>query len=110
MIQSTLAAILALALFGNPSDPTPATLSAPVAFQGTVLDQGNAESLAGTTVRIEELGIEVICDFDGNFSFAGVPAGTYTFHFSLVSYTEVDVDGVKIDQETVSKKFFIGSL
>lgn len=110
MFQSTIAAFLSFALLGNPTDPAPAEKAAPVAFTGVVFDQGNVESLAGATIRIEELDLEVITDFDGNFTFQNVPPGIYTLHVSLVSYIEKNVEGVQISGNAVSRKFFIGSL
>jgi hypothetical protein len=76
-------------------------------YSGQVLDAENAEALTGATVRLVELNQEVFADFDGDFAFEDIPAGTYTIEISFVSYDTKIVENFTITEETKSKRFLL---
>ncbi len=57
-------------------------------IQGKIIDKSTGEPLAGVSVKIEGTDQVVYSDFDGNFAFDNVTAGTFTIKVSMVSYTE----------------------
>ncbi|MCK9611861.1 MAG: carboxypeptidase-like regulatory domain-containing protein [Bacteroidales bacterium] len=61
---------------------------------GKVLDKQTGESLAGVLVMIEESGLKVYTDLDGNFLFQNVDPGTYTFKVSYISYSVNELKNV----------------
>ncbi|HEX5759902.1 MAG TPA: TonB-dependent receptor [Thermoanaerobaculia bacterium] len=52
-------------------------------------------ALGGVSVRIDDLGLVTVTDTEGNYSFTGVPAGTYTLTFELVDRTATE-EGVTV--------------
>ena len=53
-------------------------------IQGIVIDESDTIALQSATVRIVELGRQTATARDGRFSFADVPAGSYTLEASYV--------------------------
>ncbi|MGH9360491.1 MAG: TonB-dependent receptor plug domain-containing protein, partial [Thermoanaerobaculia bacterium] len=51
--------------------------------------------LGGVSVRIDATDMVTLTDSDGNFSFAGVPAGTYTLSFDLLDRKALE-EGVAV--------------
>lgn len=76
-------------------------------YSGKVLDAENAEALTGATVRLVEIDREVFADFDGEFKFENIPAGTYTLEISFVSYETKIVRGFTIEEGAKSKRFLL---
>lgn len=91
---------------GN-SDKKSKADKASCSYSGTVLDSENAEALTGATVRLVEIDQEVFADFDGEFTFENIPAGTYTLEISFVSYDTKIVENFKITKEAKSKRFLL---
>jgi len=76
-------------------------------YSGQVLDAENAEALTGATVRLVEIDQEVFADFDGEFTFKNIPAGTYTLEISFVSYDTKVVKGFTIEEGVKPKRFLL---
>jgi len=76
-------------------------------YSGQVLDAENAEALTGATVRLIEIDQEVFADFDGEFTFENIPAGTYTLEISFVSYDTKVIEGFTIEEGAKSKRFLL---
>jgi methionine-rich copper-binding protein CopC len=76
-------------------------------YSGKVLDAENAEALTGATVKLVEINQEVFADFDGEFTFENIPAGTYTLEISFVSYDTKVVEGFTIEEGTKAKRFLL---
>jgi hypothetical protein len=66
---------------------------------GTVVDHQTGEPLAGVTVKHLSSGLEVITDFDGNFSFSTADAGVNRFAVHFVSYQEVLLNRVQVEED-----------
>lgn len=63
---------------------------------GTVIDQQTGEPLVGATVKHIDTGLEVITDFDGNFSIPQASDGTHQLSISYVSYHEAKLNRVVV--------------
>jgi hypothetical protein len=57
-------------------------------LSGSVMDIETGEKLAGSKIEIEETGISVFTDMDGNFSIEQLLPGNYTLKVSYISYEE----------------------
>lgn len=64
-------------------------------LRGTIIDEGDGETLIGVTVVVEGTTNGTITDLDGNYSLSLNP-GTYTILFSYISYATQRVEGVVI--------------
>lgn len=66
-------------------------------MQGKVLDEATGEALPFAAIAVQK-GETIIAstesDFDGNYNFSNVPAGTYDVMFSYVGYAPVMLKGV----------------
>ncbi|MCZ4407976.1 carboxypeptidase-like regulatory domain-containing protein [Cryomorphaceae bacterium 1068] len=91
---------------GN-SDKKTKSEKATCSYSGKVLDAENAEALTGATVKLVEIDQEVYADFDGEFIFENIPAGTYTLEISFVSYDTKVVQDFTIEEGAKSKRFLL---
>lgn len=55
---------------------------------GQVIDESTGEALAGATVTIEGMDLNVYTDFDGQFQFDELSPGEYTIKLNLISYDD----------------------
>lgn len=67
-------------------------------ISGTVLDLKSGEPLVGATVRNLSTGIEVITDFDGNFTFSTESEGSNMLVVSYISYEEAKLNRVIVKE------------
>ena len=75
-----------------------------VNFEGTLVERGTREPLAGATVAIGEL--NTVSDDDGRFSLAGVPLGTQTVVVVAPDYARYEVtEEIKGGEKTVAKYY-----
>lgn len=68
-------------------------------LQGKVIDVGNDEGLPFANVVLEKEGVQVSgtqTDFDGNYNFSNVSAGTYDVLVSYVGFPTIKTEGVVI--------------
>lgn len=68
-------------------------------LQGKVIDVGNDEGLPFANVVLEKEGVQVSgtqTDFDGNYNFSNVSAGTFDVLVSYVGFPTVKTEGVVI--------------
>lgn len=68
-------------------------------LQGKVIDVGNDEGLPFANVVLEKEGMQISgtqTDFDGNYNFSNVNAGTYDVLVSYVGFPTVKTEGVVI--------------
>ncbi|MGH1337456.1 MAG: carboxypeptidase regulatory-like domain-containing protein [Aureispira sp.] len=68
-------------------------------LQGKVIDVGNGEGLPFANVVLQKDGVQVTgtqTDFDGNYNFSNVNAGTYDVLVSYVGFPTVQTNGVVI--------------
>ncbi|WP_052596814.1 TonB-dependent receptor [Aureispira sp. CCB-QB1] len=68
-------------------------------LQGKVIDVGNDEGLPFANVVLEKEGVQISgtqTDFDGNYNFSNVNAGTYDVLVSYVGYPTVKTEGVVV--------------
>ncbi|MBR9997849.1 MAG: carboxypeptidase-like regulatory domain-containing protein [Cyclobacteriaceae bacterium] len=91
-MKSLFGIVLFLALSGS-------LLAQQEKITGTVVDHQTGEPLAGVTVKHISSGLEVITDFDGFFSFAATDAGIIKFSLKYVSYQEVELNRVKVEED-----------
>jgi hypothetical protein len=81
-----------------PAGPAPVMpLGDPIGLRGIVQDLEAYGRLPGTTVELALVGNTnnpvaiTVTDEQGNFAFAGVPAGTYVLHIGRQGYTETRI-------------------
>jgi len=55
-------------------------------IKGVVTDADNGESVIGCNILLQGTTIGTVTDFDGNYEFKNVPAGSYNIIFSFISY------------------------
>ncbi len=68
-------------------------------LQGKVIDVGNGEGLPFANVVLQKEGVQISgtqTDFDGNYNFSNVNAGTYDVLVSYVGFPTVQTNGVVI--------------
>ena len=68
-------------------------------LQGKVIDIGNDEGLPFANVVLEKEGVQASgtqTDFDGNYNFSNIEAGTYDLLVSYVGYPTVKTEGVVV--------------
>ncbi|BDS15431.1 TonB-dependent receptor [Aureispira anguillae] len=68
-------------------------------LQGKVIDVGNDEGLPFANVVLEKEGVQISgtqTDFDGNYNFSNINAGTYDVLVSYVGFPTVKTEGVVI--------------
>lgn len=68
-------------------------------LQGRVIDIGNDEGLPFANVVLEKEGVQASgtqTDFDGNYNFSNIEAGTYDLLVSYVGYPTVKTEGVVV--------------
>nr|HEX4316372.1 TonB-dependent receptor [Kofleriaceae bacterium] len=54
------------------------SMDAPISLEGTAVERGTRNPVAGAIVSVAELGLDCITDDDGHFHFHGLPPGKYT--------------------------------
>lgn len=68
-------------------------------LQGKVIDVGNDEGLPFANVVLEKEGVQISgtqTDFDGNYNFSNIDAGTYDVLVSYVGFPTVKTEGVVV--------------
>ena len=80
-----------------------ATFAQTGTLRGTITDAKTKETLIGATVRIAGTQLGVATDVNGFFSFAKVPAGSYTVEVTYVSYNTETIPNVKIEADKVTE-------
>lgn len=70
-------------------------------ISGQVTDAETGDGLVGASVLIEDLERGATTDAEGNFTIAGVPAGTYEFRITFVGY-ETFTDEVTVTEDEVT--------
>ena len=68
-------------------------------LQGKVIDVGNDEGLPFANVVLEKAGVQISgtqTDFDGNYNFSNIEAGTYDVLVSYVGFPTVKTEGVVV--------------
>jgi hypothetical protein len=66
-------------------------------LQGKIIDVGNDEGLPFANIVIEKEGTQISgtqTDFDGNYNFSNIEAGTYDLVLSYVGFPTVKTEGV----------------
>ncbi|MBE0637063.1 MAG: carboxypeptidase-like regulatory domain-containing protein [Bacteroidales bacterium] len=58
---------------------------------GSVIDMETGEKLAGSKIEIEESGVSIFTDINGNFSIPQLEPGNYTLKVSYISYEEKEL-------------------
>ncbi|MDP8205054.1 MAG: TonB-dependent receptor [Candidatus Electryonea clarkiae] len=66
---------------------------------GTCVDAENQEALIGVNVILEGTSFGASTDLDGNFFILNVPPGDYTLKASMLSYTTVIFNNVKVSSD-----------
>ena len=110
--MKNLVAVLAFVLFSlslsaGDSGRTNKADKSTCTYSGQVLDAENAEALTGAAVRLVEIDQEVFADFDGEFTFKNISAGTYTLEISFVSYDTKVIESFTIEEGVKSKRFLL---
>jgi CarboxypepD_reg-like domain len=59
-------------------------------INGKVIDKTTGEAITGAKVHLEDLGMTIYTDFDGNFSVSGVKPGNYKISTSMISYSNTN--------------------
>jgi len=70
-----------------------------VTLTGTVMDEKTGEPLAGVVVKHVSSGMEVITDFDGNYSFNNILPGYNKLKISYISYQVLELNRVTIKED-----------
>lgn len=70
---------------------------------GKIVDSKTGEPLIGANVVMKGTTMGAAADIDGNYKIKNVPAGKYTLVFSVISYTEKTVTGVKLEPGEMEK-------
>lgn len=91
------------------SDTKPEKVDKRVAVTGRILDFKSTEALAGARLYIHELDREVFADFDGEFTIEGIEPGTYTLSVSFLSYNEITVSNLKIENGKILNPIYLHS-
>lgn len=84
---------------GSKNEPTENNSSSTVAttsVNGLVVDLNSGESLAGAIVKIKGTDKVAYTDFDGNFTFENLKAGTYTLEITYISYKNSLVENMVV--------------
>jgi hypothetical protein len=81
-------------------------VSANLAFAGTtgkvaglVIDKATGEGLAGVNIFFKNTNIGAASDLDGYYRIINVPPGTYTLSVSMIGYSSVTVEDIKIQSD-----------
>lgn len=70
---------------------------------GTIVDKETGEGIMFANIVLQETTLGTMTDFDGKFSLAGVPAGTYKMRVTVLSYTDLFVNELEVkDGETTT--------
>lgn len=95
MVMVRYIILLTLLILGNVATYAQTTGS----LQGKVIDIGNDEGLPFANVVLEKDGTQISgtqTDFDGNYNFSNISAGTYDVLVSYVGFPTVKTEGVVI--------------
>lgn len=80
-----------------------ATFAQTGTLRGTITDAKTKETLIGATVRVVGTQLGAATDVNGFFSFAKVPAGSYSVEVTYVSYNTETISNVKIEADKVTE-------
>jgi len=100
-MKKGLSLILLITVFctcfaGNNPKPVTTESSGIAIVSGIVTDKITGEPLPGVLVTIRNVGMKVYTDLDGKFELHTLPAGSYSFSASYVSYTESPVKEIRL--------------
>jgi len=73
---------------------------------GKIIDAGSGEPLIGANVIIVETNLGAATDFDGNFFIINIPPGKYEVKASIIGYTPLVVQNVKVSVDQTTKLDF----
>ena len=93
----TCLTILFVSLNSWATNPTTGEASY-VSLSGQIIDMQNNEALIGASITIMETNQVIYSDFDGKFEFSNLPVGTYTIKISMVSFEDVVVKNLNMNQ------------
>jgi len=69
---------------------------------GKVLDVSTGEALVGAVVKLDSTKLGAVCDLEGAFKIAKVPAGTYTIVATLVGFADTRIDSIVVKSGEVT--------
>ena len=61
------------------------------AISGKIIDKNTGETLAGVNIKIEELGITIFSDLEGQFKIDNIAPGSYTITTNYISYENITI-------------------
>lgn len=71
-------------------------------IRGSVIDDGNGETLIGATAQIAGTSNGTVTDLDGNFSISAVAPGNYAVQFSYIGFQVQIVENVVVTPGQIS--------
>jgi len=66
-------------------------------IKGKVTDANTAEELVCARIYIEEAGISICTDVNGNYEIKGISPGKYNIKVEYISYKEKSLTDIKVD-------------
>jgi hypothetical protein len=93
---------LVMVIFVNASEKESETVPPVTTMNigGVITDVDTDETLAGVLVTIEGTELQTLTDLDGKFSFDGLEIAEYNLKLTYISYKEVEVKEIKIDNHS----------
>lgn len=70
---------------------------------GRMIDKSSGEALAGANVIVVGTTIGASSDFDGNYFILNIPPGEYELKASMISYTSVTIQKVRVSADQTTK-------
>ncbi len=77
------------------------TQSARISISGQIVDNESGEPLIGADIEIVGLK-ETSTDLDGCYSFADIPAGTYTLKFHYIGHKPYQISKITLDGRSIA--------
>ena len=78
---------------------TPSSVSASSKIKGKIIDKDTDTPLPGANIYLENTSIGTATDFDGEYTIANVPPGSYTLHVKYLGYTPQSFE-IEVKPET----------
>ena len=72
-------------------------------IMGRVIDQSTGDPLPGANILIQGTTLGAAANLDGNYTILHVPPGTYTVEISVIGYTKVMVNDVRVRIDQTSR-------